>query len=293
MTTATRFYHYAAIDPRRTYRLRGRAGDAALPERDRLRRARLTDAGARGSSACATIATCEIAADGSFELVLSPDRHDGDWLKLDHDAVALVTRDYLVDPVTGRRCEWSITTDGPAPPPRHTDADTARRIRAATAFLRELFGIFPLALDPAKANTVDEPYAQPPVTYGWAAGDAAYAMGSFDLAPDQALVIEGTSPPCAFWNLCLWNPFLQTFDYRHERVTINGGQLGVGPGDPWSIVVAHEDPGVPAWLSTAGHRRGLLWFRWFLADELPSRPRTRVVDLAELRSAWLAPSWRR
>jgi hypothetical protein len=225
----------------------------------------------------------DVAADGTFELVLSTNRHDGDWLRLDDDAVALVTRDYLVDPVTGRRCEWSITTDDPAPPPRHTDRDTARRISAATAFLRELLGVFPLGLDQLNANTVDEPYAQPPVTYGWAAGDAAYAMGSFDLEPHQGLVVEGTSPPCAFWNLCVWNPFLQTLDYRYERVTINGGQLGVAAGDPWRIVVAHEDPGTSAcWLSTGGHRRGLLWFRWFLAESVPSRPSTRVVDLADV-----------
>jgi hypothetical protein len=277
------FYHYAAIDPRRTYRLSGAVGEAAYlsatvyggPDDGRWS-TRIV--GIRNDR------DLDIAADGSFELVLSPDEHPGDWMHLDDDAVALVTRDYLVDPVRGRRCTWSISTDDPAPPPRHTDADTARRLRATTAFLRELLGIFPLAVDPAKANTVDEPYAQPPVTYGWAAGDAAYAMGTFDLAPDEALVVEGVSPACAFWNVCLWNPFLQTFDYRYEQVTLNGGQVALEPDGSWQLVVAHDDPGVANWLSTAGHRAGLLWFRWFLAEHVPTRPTTRVVALGALRS---------
>jgi len=33
-------------------------------------------------------------------------------------------------------------------------------------------------------------------------------MGSFDLGDDDALVIDGRSPECAFWNICLWNRFL-------------------------------------------------------------------------------------
>ena len=52
----------------------------------------------------------------------------------------------------------------------------------------------------------------PPTTFGWAAGDAAYAMGAFELAEDEALVIRGRSPECVFWNMCLWNraaPHLQ------------------------------------------------------------------------------------
>jgi hypothetical protein len=274
------FYGYAAIDPNRTYRLRGVRGDAAYFS------ATVYGGPDDGRWSTRIVGTrndrdLTLGTDGAFELVLSPDPHDGDWLKLEPDAVALVTRDYLVNRGTERQCQWSIDVDGPAPlAARHTDADTARRLRAATNFLRELLGIFPLALDPAKANSVDEPYAQPQVTYGWAAGDAAYAMGSFDLADDEALEIEGRSPPCAFWNVCLWNPYLQTYDYRYEPVTINGGQIEYEEDGSWRLVVAHRDPGTPNWLSTAGHRRGLLWFRWFLADSVPAGPATRVVRLS-------------
>ena len=78
---------------------------------------------------------------------------------------------------------------------------------------------------PFDANTVQEPYVQQAVTYGWAAPDVAYAMGRYELAPDEALVIEGRSPQCAFWNLCVWNPLMCTYDDRYHRCTVNGGQV--------------------------------------------------------------------
>ena len=105
----------------------------------------------------------------------------------------------------------------------------------------------------------------PKQTYGWAAGDAAYAMGSFSLGPEEALILEGRSPSCAFWNVCLWNPYMQTYDYRYERVTLNGGQVQYEPDGSWRIVVAARDPGAPNWVH-ADHPRGVIWFRWFLPE---------------------------
>jgi hypothetical protein len=45
-------------------------------------------------------------------------------------------------------------------------------------------------------------------------------MGSYELVDGQALVIEGGSPACAFWNLCLWNPFLHAGAARCSVVTL-------------------------------------------------------------------------
>ena len=45
------------------------------------------------------------------------------------------------------------------------------------------------------------------------------------------------------------------------------------------MVVAHEDPGVPNWLDTCGHREGHLALRWVEAEHHPV-PKAEVVDLA-------------
>jgi len=272
------FYYFAPLDPRRTYRVHGRMGDACYlslcvyggP----------TD-GRWSNRIVSTIHAGEMTfgAERSFEIIVSPTPQGGNWLRLDPDAVCLVTRDYLLDPHRGEQARYTIEAVDPAlPPSPPSDADLAARLRATANFVRDLMNVCPIP-PPGDPNTVQEPYRQPPVTYGWAAPDATYAMGRFELAEDEALVIDGRSPRCAFWNLCLWNPFLQTFDYRYERVSINGSQLRPEPDGSWRIVVARRDPGHPNWLSTAGHARGLLWFRWFLADELPPRPTTRVLKI--------------
>ena len=136
---------------------------------------------------------------------------------------------------------------------RSSDAEVAGRLRSVTNFLRELLAITPLP-DPAAPNTIADVWAVPDATYGWAAKDAHYAMGSFELADDEQLVIEGRSPECAYWGCMLWNPFMQTFDYRYQRIGINGEQATYEPDGSWRLVVAARDPGHPNWLSTAGHR---------------------------------------
>jgi hypothetical protein len=274
---ADAFYQYAPIDPTRTYRVRGRRGDAVYFS--------LTVYGGPndGRYSDRIVGTVndrmlDVAPDGSFELTLSPETQEGTWLELDPDAVCAITRDYVVDPAHGRRVEWDIEAVDPPATWREDDADLARRFRATVTWIREQAQLVPLGFgDP---NAVAEPYPVPAVTYGWAAGDAAYAMGSFDLAPDQALVIKGRSPECAFWNLCLWNQFLHTYNYDYERVTINGGQVKYDDDGSWTIIVAHRDPGHANWVSTAGHPRGLLWFRWFHPSATPERPATEVITLA-------------
>jgi hypothetical protein len=274
---ADAFYQYAPIDPARTYRVRGHKGDAVYFS--------LTvyggpDDGRYSDRIVGTVndRTLQVDAGGGFELVLSPDPQEGTWLKLEPDAVCAITRDYVVEPAHARRVEWQIeAVDAPATR-REDDADLARRFRAALTWIREQAQLVPLGL--GEPNTVAEPYGVPTVTYGWAAADAAYAMGSFDLGPDDALIIKGRSPECAFWNLCLWNQFLHTYNYDYERVTINGGQVRYEEDGSWTIVVAGRDPGHPNWISTAGHPRGLLWFRWFHPAATPERPTTEVVKLS-------------
>ena len=273
---ADAFYQYAPIDPHRTYRVRGRRGDAAYLS--------LTvyggpDDGRYSERIVGTVndRALDVGPDGRFELTLSPEPHPGTWLKLEPDAVCAITRDYLVDPVQGRRAEWHIEAADPPSTWREDDAGLARRLRAARTWLSDQAKIVPLAL--GQPNHVDPPFPVPQVTFGWAAGDAAYAMGSFELDADQALIIRGTSPECAFWNMCLWNPFLHTYNYDYERVTINGGQVRYQPDGSWEIVVAHRDTGHPNWVSTAGHRRGRIWFRWFCQAATPNRPETELVSL--------------
>jgi hypothetical protein len=50
----------------------------------------------------------------------------------------------------------------------------------------------------------------------------------------------------------------------------------------FQLMVAHEDPGHPNWIDTAGHHHGTMALRWVRTDAHPE-PQCRVVKLSELR----------
>jgi hypothetical protein len=273
---ADAYYQHAPLDPRRRYRVTGRRGDAVYLS--------LTvyggpDDGRYSERIVGTLNDRDLTIDpdGRFEMWLGPEPQAGPGIVLTDDSVVAITRDYLADPLAGRRTEWSIECLDEVPPWRERDADLARRLRAARTWVREQAAIVPIGI--GTPNHVDDPYPVPAQTFGWAAGDAAYAMGGFDLDRGEALVLRGRSPICAFWNMCLWNPLLHTYNSADERVTINGMQVLPEADGSWEIVVSEQDPGHPNWVSTQGHSQGRIWFRWFLPESTPEPITTEIRRL--------------
>jgi len=280
------FYQFAPIDPDVTYRISGCTGDAVYLSLTVYGGPRDGHYSERIVGTLNNRDHFDIASDGTFSAILSrtrPDGYAGAFLELANDAVAAITRDYLEHPETGVRCSWTIEAVDPPTTYREDDADLARRFRTAITWLEDQAQMVPLGL--GEANHIDDPYPVAQITFGWAAGDAAYAMGSFDLADDQALVIRGRSPECAFWNCCLWNQFMHTYNYDYERVTINGAQTIYEDDGSWTLVVAARDPGHPNWLSTAGHPRGRIWFRWFYPAVTPEVVTAEVVAISAVPTA--------
>jgi hypothetical protein len=95
-------------------------------------------------------------------------------------------------------------------------------------------------------------------------------------------VVEGRFPRCAFANLVLWNKQLAAFEYRDRRVSLNRAQTRLEPDGSYRIVIAHRDPGVPNWLDAAGHREGIMFWRFLLPEEKPEKPRCSVVPVGSL-----------
>jgi hypothetical protein len=279
---ADAYYQFAALDPARTYRVHLDAGDAAYVS---LSVYEGPDDGqpAEGIVGCLHIGEMEANTDGSYDIVLSAKEHAGNWIQLSAESNAAITRDYLGDPFNDKRAAWTIESDDPPSTTRVTDEDMARRFRAATTWIKEQSEITPVPVigDP---NTMQEPMPMGAITYGWGASDASYGMGNYALEDDEALIIDGTSPKCPFWNLCIWNEFLHTYNYDYERVSINGHQIVYNDDGSWTLVISAQDPGHPNWIRTQGHKSGVLWARWFLPEETPSQPTTRVVKVADLRN---------
>ncbi len=85
-------------------------------------------------------------------------------------------------------------------------------------------------------------------------GTSHTAVGTFEIAPDEALILEVTPPECHFWNIHLGDYWGQSLDYTYRQTSLNGHQAVLDSDGVFRAVVAHRDPGVANWLDTAGKR---------------------------------------
>ena len=111
---------------------------------------------------------------------------------------------------------------------------------------------------------------------------AVYIQMIYDLADDEALIIDCEIPDCKYWSLQLADPWFQTTDYRFHASSLNDKQARRDSDGRVRIVLSRRDAGVPNWVDTAGLGKGLGMWRWYLSPSHPV-PATTKVRLAELR----------
>ena len=107
-----------------------------------------------------------------------------------------------------------------------------------------------------------------------AAAENRPVIGSWEIAPDEALVIEVEPPEGLYWSYSLGNPWWETIDYGSHQSSLNGHQATVDDDGVLRTVIAHEDPGVANWLDTAGHSVGPIILRCVRTETAPV-PTTR------------------
>jgi hypothetical protein len=237
----------------------------------------------------------DIDDNGQFTLFLGGKQRDKNWLPLTPGASRVTTRHYFEnaacaakDPDMEPRIRIDCLTAKSVPPPPN-DASVAAGIRRVSNAVRSrTLGMLPMVngpLPPFVALTPNEfPVPIPPGDFGLAAYDAHYSMAPFFIGPDEALVITGRWPECRFGNVCLWNRFQQTLDYRSRSVSLNRAQTLLEADGSFRIIISHTDPGQPNWLDTEGNVFGLVFWRFFLVSGDVETPQGKVVKLADLNA---------
>jgi hypothetical protein len=110
-----------------------------------------------------------------------------------------------------------------------------------------------------------------------------YYEGTYDLAPDEALILESKLPSkCLYRSLILTNELYQTTDWYNNHSSLNDAQSDADRDGMLRVVISSQDPGVPNWLDTAGYARGLIQGRWFDCDEQPI-PTMQKVRITQIR----------
>jgi hypothetical protein len=228
----------------------------------------------------------QVDDDGRFEIVVSSrEPSAGNWLAVDPESNLLLVRQTFRDRRREEAAQLSIErlgTHAPAPP--LDPVKFASQLMAAASYTENTVKLF---CDWAALFKNDHCNTLPlgdQAMYQAAGGDPniLYYHGYWELAADEAMLIEARLPDCEFWNFQVDNYWMESLDYLRHRIHVNCHDARANPDGSTTIVVAHEDPGHPNWLTTAGHRLGTSLFRFIGAGNALADIRTRVVKFADV-----------
>lgn len=235
----------------------------------------------------------DVDADGRFEVWLGGESRERNWLALPDDASRVTTRHYFeeerhVAADRNRFIPLEIEClDGGPPPPTPSDASIAAGIRRAANFVRSRTLEMPppgQREQPAFVSQVPNRFAPPvkPGDHALAAADAAYSLAPYLIGPDQALLMTGRWPECRAGSVCLWNRWMQTYDFANRRVGLNRRQTQLEPDGSFRMLLAPRDPGVPNWIDTEGRPFGMVFWRFMLPEGPIETPQARLVPFDEV-----------
>jgi hypothetical protein len=329
-------YLYAPIDGNHSYLIRGRGGDArhwrGAPAAPSGRKAPqyvifetpsgyVGDSGSlaelrpgtRANGGVLDSAAIELAADGSFEILLAPERppaHRGNFIATratrkrpradgGADTIEFVSRWVVLrelfhdwereDPLDLEIVRIGSEGEHPEPiDPARAAAQLARVGELVNHQIRYWNEFYAVALETYQDMNGDGKRFMPrndlnaPNKAGHWGGQASnvYAGGVFELAPDEALLIEArvpVTPPYMGFHLSnLWG---ESLDFANHQSSLNGFQAERDADGVYRYVVAHRDPGIANWVDTTGQPEGFLTCRWSYSQAPAELPSTQVTKL--------------
>jgi hypothetical protein len=230
----------------------------------------------------------EVAEDGTFEVLASPDPQPGNWLRTTAGSTGLLVRQFFstpddVEPMV--LTLQNLTARDGLPAALSLETVVARLERATAMFTYMVPMMQGELLDKGNdVNSFTTDIGDPTSTSGGVPGGNA-VTARWSLEHDDALVVRVTPPePCAYWDVQVGNGWYESFDYRHRFSGLTCDGVEMEEDGSVILVIADQDPGVVNWLEAAGHRQGHVAIRWQLSDGNLPIPDTSVVKVAEVAS---------
>lgn len=265
-------YRRAMVRDDHSYRVHGRLGNAKYLSID-----------FRQSYPPYTILAEEIETDGegNFEIFLGGERRAKNWWSLTQGTNGVLVREFFDDWLAARKSLLRIDClDGDtAPRPEHRSSHVAAEFDligdwildgAIRYWAERSADLAASARNGFRSELHRGDTKLPVVNYGW-----------WDLAPDDALLIEFDDPEAEFWGLQLATSLWHTLDYANRLTTINCAQAHRDPDDVYRLVLSARDPGVHNWLDTTGLSRGVMIMRFVRAAKAAPL-RTTLCPLADV-----------
>jgi hypothetical protein len=237
------------------------------------------------STANTLVDELEKDADGNFEVILSAEPHDGNWMRIDGDSPTLTVRHFFYDWDTEQPSSLHIARIGPAHAAQTIaatpDSAVPRQLVALGDFVHDNLQFF---LQFGGAPPVNG--FLPPIDRSamGAAAENKPVIGRWELNPNQALILEVEPPQGVYWSYSLGNPWWETIHYGRHQSSLNGHQAVVDSDGLVRVVICERDPGVANWLDTAGFSNGAMILRCVRTVTAPT-PHARLVVFDDLESA--------
>lgn len=277
-------YFAAAINPEYEYRITGTRGTVDYLGFGTVINKYASD-GSMETTGYLDSRDLDVAADGTVEIIVSQNEQPGDWLPMGPRTNAVNVRQTFQDRINEISADLRIERIGAeSERPEPLSAQKLERgLQGAISFLRGTTQMFEDWAESFLTTTNELPPADQ--DYCQAIGgdpNIFYFHSAWALADDEVLVIDAKNiPECQTWNFQLDNWWMESLDYRYHRIHVNKHTAHYEDDGSVRVIVAHEDPGFPNWIETAGHKNGTMCWRWIGARQHPLLE-TRVMKLADL-----------
>lgn len=226
-----------------------------------------------------------VEQDGSFELIVGPDDHPGNFIRTTPGSWRITFRQFFADweneePMKARIDCLSDVEHNPVLSPQWVQdglADTAAWVKESTFFWANMLDNWKVrpndfvSYRQLDTSDIDVTPGGEPLICFW------------KVPEDEALVIRVRPPNASYWAVEFGNYWWESMDYRYRLCNTNCHHAQLEDNGDLLLVVAHEDPGVPNWLDPSGHGEGYIAVRWIGADAYP-KPDCLQLPVSQLQA---------
>ncbi|WP_349271375.1 hypothetical protein MPNTM1_04760 [Mycolicibacterium parafortuitum] len=266
-------YLLAMIRGDRTYRVTGHRGDTAY-----LGFQVLAGTGLTPRRMAAYLGDRELRCyGGTFSFILSAVEPtpevlgNSQWVQIPEDASSIVVREYIADADSELAAMMTIECLDSAPLQPLSDDAVAQAFTAMAWTIVKLTTLHRTI----KPELLDQPNVLVTAQSAEIGGDVStpdnlYMIGSFELDPDESLVLEFTPPDTRYWNVTLENVWHECLEPRRRHSSVTNKGVRPNQFGRVRIAIGANDFGHGHWLDTGGRQRGFVVIRWLDNPEPPA-----------------------
>lgn len=274
------FYQNATISGAYSYKIMGTRGTVPILS-FATKANRYAIDGTMASTGEIDIRDMDVDAHGRFELFVSAKPQSGNWLPLAEDSSFLIVRQTFFDKSSEVPAAVTIEClDGPAEPAPVMLESVSGSLSRVPAFVGGTAQTFTHWADLFREKHKNSLSTIDQSMFFKAGGDPMiyYLHGWWELGEAEALKITSPIPQSEGWNFQLNNVWMESLDYRYHPIHVNNNSAELNGDGTVTVIVSATKPETGNWISTAGHSRGTMLWRWTGAREHPI-PKTEIIHV--------------